>query len=253
MKNLFSLGTLSVLASACVVALLCILPQTKSIFPFWVIASGAFIADTLFHELGHTLFNWLFGTPAIPMIFTLFGADQAGGMSMAWDRSWIVQGMAFAALAIALYWSYTERWLFTCLLCLTALVGALAFTPYYVVVILYMGHGSAILVGGWLLYRAWLYLDSRNGFERWLNAFFGFFLVLNNFYFSCMLAFDTETRKDYSEHTPFGISHDDFTAITFEITRWSVKGVALFTLGYCAVTILVSFLLAVMNSAEEED
>src|SRR5277367_2959407 len=96
--------TLFIMVSAFIVALLALLPATRDMFPFWVIAAGLHICDTLFHELGHTLFAWLFGRPAVPMIFTLFGADQAGGMTIYREHSWFVQIGAFLALAYGCWW-----------------------------------------------------------------------------------------------------------------------------------------------------
>jgi hypothetical protein len=232
--------------SAAGLAAVAILPATRGIFPISAIAVAAHIADTLFHEMGHTVFFWLFGQPAIPMIFTMYGADQAGGMSMPLlGRSWFTQIVAFGALAYGC-WRVRRDWpsLFIPAVLFSLIIGVLAFTRYYEVVILFMGHGGAIAMGGFFLFRAWLGRDARNAYERWLNAFFGFFLVLNNFYFSYDIGFNLEAQSDYNERVAFGISHNDFYAITEIIYSWTVKGIAAFTMAYCIAVIVGSFLLA---------
>ena len=232
---------------------MCILPVSCTLFPFWMIAAGAHIADTLAHEMGHSLFSWIFGKAAFPMIFTLFGASQAAGMTIAFDHNWWVQIAVWGTLAFNAY-QFRQRqsnwWLvFTAMLALSLLV----FTRFNTVVIAYMGHGGSIMVGGWLLYRAFLYIDARNGFERWLNAFFGCFLILNTMYFSYSLLFDAVSHTDYVNHVAFGITHNDFAVIAEEISSWSVKGIAWFTLGYGSITIVIAFLLAIYRDKEEED
>ena len=243
MEQVFDRTTLFIMVSAFITALLCIFPQSCSIFPFWMMAAGLHIGDTLFHEMGHTVFAWLFGRPAIPMIFTLFGADQAGGMSLQWERIWFVQIAAFAVLGYGCYRAKRNASrLFIPAVIFSLLIVAAVLMDYGELVITYMGHGGAVLMGGFFLFRAWVYMDSRNQFERWLNALFGFFLTLCNLVFSYNLAFKGD--EEYSEHIAFSISHNDFKVISDMIPGWSVKNIGCFTIGYCIATIVVSFLLA---------
>jgi hypothetical protein len=233
------------IASAFAVALLCILPDTRSLLPFSIMAAGLHIANTLFHELGHTIFAWCFGKPALPMIFTLFGADQAGGMSMIFDRSWFMQIVAFAALAYGCYKTkmHFPR-LFLPAIAFTLFILGVALAGRYEIVIAFMGPGGAALVGGFFLFRAWIYLDARNPFERWLNALFGSFLTLWNFYFSYQLVFDPVIAEEYGSHLAFGMSHNDFKTIAMMVPGWTMTGVALFAMGYCAFIIIGSFFAA---------
>ena len=238
--------TLGVMGSAFVAALLCVLPMTAHLFPLWIVSNGLHIADTLFHEMGHASFAWLFGRPAVPMIFTLFGADQAGGMSMEWPRSWVVQIAAYAGLAWGC-WKARENMprLFVPLMVLSLLVFLLSFTEYTPLIGSYMGHGGAILMGGFFLFRAWVYLDARGPFERWLNAFFGFFLTLFNFHFAWNLAFDTEFGAHYNQHVAFGITHNDFVKVAEIVPGWSQWGVAIFTIFLAVATMLGALALAI--------
>lgn len=246
MLQLLDRTTIGIMLSAFAAALFCILPASRDIFPFWLMAAGLHIADTLFHELGHTVAAWLFGCPSIPMIFTLFGADQAGGMTLTWDRSWLMQLVAFAGLGYACYRARkNESWLLIPTAILNLFVVIIAFTKWYSLIIYYMGHGGSILIGGFFLFRSWIYLDARNAYERWLNALFGFFVIVSNFYFSYNLAFNSTAAGDYSDHVAFGITHNDFKEMAMAMSGWSVKGIAVFTMFYCMAAVIGSFLAAI--------
>lgn len=252
MLPLFDRTTFAVMLSAMMLAGLVIAPQTRAVFPLWVIAAGLQIGDTLFHELGHCITAWLCGQPAIPMIFTMFGADQAGGMTLYWDRSWFVQGAAFGAMAYGCYWCREAiPLLFPPAVAMSLGVALAAALGKQAMLVAYMGHGGAILMGGFFLFRAWVYLDARNRYERWLNALFGFFLVLHNLAFSYGLAYNSDARGDYSDHMAFGITHNDFMVIALMAPGWSVKGVGLFSIGVCLLTLLGSYVAAVLYADEE--
>jgi hypothetical protein len=51
----------------------------------------------------------------------------------------------------------------------------------------------------------------------------------------------------------FGITHNDFMAMA-EVSRLTVRGIGLFTMGYCVVVIIAAFILAwFMQDAFEFD
>jgi hypothetical protein len=214
-------------------------------FPFWCIHLLGRVPDALFHEMGHTIFNWLFGVPAFPMIMTLFGSDQAAGLTMAGDRHWWLQITAFAVLGWCCFRLKENRSpLFIPAVCFSLAVTCIAFTPYYQVIILFMGNGGAAASGGWLLYRGMVDEDARGAFSRWINAFIGFFLLFHNLHFAYSLGFDAQAREAYTSHVAFGIADNDFQAIADRVWRWSVKGIALFFMLYCGVVLVVSAIVA---------
>jgi len=245
-------STIIIIPTALALAIICILPATNHYFPIWPIAAGANIADTMFHEIGHSIFGWLMGVPNIPSVFTLFGTEQAAGLTLMWPRSWIVQVVVFAGLIYGCYWIYQNfpGWLWVAV-SFTLLVIITAFTPYTKIPIFYMGHGGAIAMGGFFLFRAWANMAARNGYERWLNAFFGFFMILKNIYFAWLLT-DPDISEEYSSRLIGGISHHDFAAMHEIIHSWTVHGIALFTIFYGVVMIIVSFLGAVYKGMEAE-
>jgi hypothetical protein len=245
--------TALVILSALIAVLLCLAPQTHDKIPFSIINAGAHIADVLFHELGHTLFYWLSGYPAIPMIFTLFGADQAGGMALTFGHSWAVQIGVWVALAYFIYFFYdhNSRW-FIAVAILLAISLINAISDYDTLLATYMGHGGSILMGGFFLFRAWIYLDARNQFERWLNGFFGFYLILSNIQFSYNLIYDAAAKILYSQHAAFGAMHNDFMAMTEMIYGLSMDTIATFTIVYGFLVIIGAYALAAYLSDEFE-
>ncbi len=239
--------------SSFVMAVICILPPLAGLFPLRLISAGLYVANTLFHELGHAIIAWSFGKPAVPMIFTFIGADQAGGMSMELplpkEYNWVLQ---LAILGYGCFW-VKERFIkfFIPVTILSICLITIRLIGYDRIVISYMGHGGAIFIGGFFLFRSLIYLDARNQYERWLNGLFGFFLVLNNLYFSYNLVFDSEVREGYNNHLAFGVSENDFTFMAEVIHRWSVSGIATFTMGYCITTMIIAFIFAWYSCRKE--
>lgn len=228
-------------------ASLCILPATRDLLLISLVAAGLRIADTLFHELGHAIFSWLFGSPSIPMIFTIFGADQAGGMAWTFDRSWFVQITVLVLLAYGCY-RIREIWPRMFYLCtlLAIAISVLAFTRFHEVIPIFMGHGGAMLMGGFFLFRAIIYLDARNFFERLLNGLFGWFLILSNMYFCYEIRVTPEAFERYTNHVAFGTSHNDFVAMTHRIYQWNVETIALFGIIFGFLMIVAAFLAAMV-------
>ena len=229
MPGLLDRTTILIIGSALVLAVLCIHPATNSTFPLWVIATGANFADTMFHEMGHSITGWLFGVPNIPSVFTLFGREQAGGLTMTFGHFWLLQGIVIAALLYAIYdkWAAASRWCYP-LAALTLFIIIFAASGYYEMAISYMGHCGAMLMGAFFLYRSLLGLAARNLYERWLNAFLGLFILLHNMHFAYMLIYDVDFNDVYSEAMIGGFTHHDFIKIADAVRGWAVRGVAWF-------------------------
>ena len=236
-------STFILLGSAIIMATILALPsEGSSSLIMWVIHRVGVFADTLFHEMGHAVFGWLYGMPMIPMIFTVIGADQAGGMTIPLGpRTWFMQIVALVLLAafckrlrsIDSYYFYP----FTLLFIFIAITCA---SGYHSEVISYMGHGGAVLAAGILLFKAFANVNMRSSVERWLNAFFGFFLILDNFFFSYGLIFNKAKKFEYTTHQAFGTSHNDFVAITHTIPSLTVDNIAWFTIFLCIAMVVIA-------------
>ena len=228
LRPLFFLG------SALLVVVLCILPSTKSMFPFWIIARGSFVMDTLFHELGHSIFGWLFGNANLPMIFTIFMSDKMGGMAMNLGHWLILQIAAFIGLAYLCYY-LRYHWLFIPAVVFSVLILVIYLLGLDMLVIDYMGHGGSIAMGGFFLYRAFADI-AKNKVERWLNAYFGFYLTLSNIFFCYQLTSDPAFLAEYMSPIDH-IGHHDMVKVSAQLLV-TIQSVATFTMIVGIVTVI---------------
>lgn len=247
MQRIFNFPTLAIISSAFLVAALCLMESTRHIFPFWIIARGSFVMDTLFHELGHSIFGWLFGFPNIPMIFTIFQSDKMGGMALMLGHLLILQFAAVIALGYACYY-IRGSFLYIPLVTFTVIIAIISASGYGQLFIDYMGHGSATLVGGFFLYRAWANIAPRGKLERWLNAYFGAYLTLGNTHFAYKLITDSYFFSEYTNEVEF-IGHRDFVKVAEQLAI-SVNSVAIFTIILGLATIAISAILAAIYSED---
>jgi hypothetical protein len=231
--------------SASLLSLLCVLETTRDLAFIFVISNALNLADTLFHELGHSLFAWLFGMPSIPSILTLFGADKAGGITLAFERIVLLQLVSLAGLGYLCFrlWRSWSPFLVPVSMA-SLLILVLSVTDYYMLLVSYMGHAASIFMGGFFVFRSMVNLHARHAFERWLNALFGSFLLLDNFRFSFGLVFDAFERQAYSGWVN-GVGHNDFVKIAREFRWLEITHVAAVTMLLCLVVVGVAYLQAV--------
>ncbi len=245
MRETTFLQSFLIIATALIVTVLCLTESMRGIFPISWVAKGSFVMDTLFHELGHSVFGWLFGNMNIPMIFTVFHADKMGGMAMSIGHSIFVQiGMVLALI----YWCYYVRthWLFIPSVIFTIIIAAFSASGYGMLLVNYMGHGSAILMGGFFLFRAFANIAPRGKLERWLNAYFGLWLLLNNMVFSYRLMSDKAYYDSYTDAVEF-IGHRDFVKVGMELSMNSTQ-VAFITLIFAGMVMVASAVFGVIRA-----
>lgn len=153
---------------------------------------------TFFHEIGHSLTMWLLGYPALPQ----FDFEHGGGLSRAWERSWIVLGtlwMGAMAYAAYLYQHLYYRGLLM-LAVGVALHVLCVFTRLGDILISFMGQGTEVLIGSFCMLRAfWNTTEkSRGAIERWLNMVFGIYAILSNTILAAGLMFSDISRRAYA-------------------------------------------------------
>ncbi len=247
MRQLLSLHTLFIMLSAALAALAGVMFAQDN-FAMYIYFRLLYFGETLFHEMGHTIFFWLFGSAAIPSIMTAIGSDKAGGASLVLFHHWSVQLLAYAAMAYGCFYCYRNRpLLFYPALGFTLMMVIASFTPIAHWLPIYMGQGGSILAAGVLLYRGWLGVRMETETERWLNALYGFFILFHNAQFSLQLMGDTAERDAYenAELT------NDFVILTDMVPHWRLEGIALFTLVLSGVVLIASFALAAYFTESE--
>lgn len=226
-----------------------------TIFPLPVMRAGFGLIDIMFHEIGHSLTAWLFGTPSIPSIFTLFGADQAGGLAYHFGRFWVLQIIVYAAMGYGLWRLYNAGAMraFGVAGIMAAIIVILSLTKYHESAIYFMGHGSAVIVGCFFLVRA-LLGTVRNGIELFLNASIGTFMLGHNALFFFRIATDEDVRREYSSKTIFGMTHHDLFEIAHNSPVWTVQGVGWFGVMYTVAVVAAGVFIALrVCRADESD
>lgn len=189
-----------------------------------------------FHEIGHSLFGWIFGYASIPT----FDFEHGGGMAYHGERSWPIQIGVYLAALYGLYHIRISEYslLFIPLLVLALALAAVSLTDWHEAIILFMGHGSEAAIGSYLLTRAFFNVNLVRPEERWLNAFIGGFFQLNLMKMCWQLIYDADYKFEYNLQKG-GDGFGDLSRIAHDFTYgWSVDGVALFLWAY---TIFITF------------
>ncbi|MFZ4540293.1 MAG: hypothetical protein ACOYNL_00600 [Rickettsiales bacterium] len=139
MRHLLQPQTLLVMFTAAFAAIFGIYYAQENLL-FQIFFRILYFGETLFHELGHTLFFWLFGSAAIPSIMTAIGADKAGEVSLVIGEYKTLQWLAYGGMLYACYYCFNERRLlfypilaFTILIVITSRTAAKEWLPIYMV------------------------------------------------------------------------------------------------------------------------
>lgn len=192
----------------------------------------------LVHEMGHCLFNWLFGYPSAPAFDFMYG----GGLAIALSRSSLLLVVWYTLLAVAIYRFRHNLGAVILLLVLAVVHAALAFTSGHEVLILFMGHGTELLIAGLFLYRAVSGRSIVHRIERPLYAAVGFFIVFKDLVFSYRLISSPTARMEY-EQAKGGGHWMDFSRIAEEYLFVDLQAVALFFLLCCVLALPVAALV----------
>lgn len=216
----------------------------------FVVASGLFLSpflravlgylNVLVHEIGHSLFAWLFGFPSIPTFDFLHG----GGFALQFGRQPIILIIYYALFAWLVY-RYRKNWLSLIMLgLLVALYSWCAFRPFHHIIILYMGHGTEPLFAGILLFRAisWRKV-SMSSFERPLNAVLGFFVLFSSIYFAYEKLSNAQQLSLYAAPQKGGKVWNDFVLIANSTLNIDLSTFFYFYLFVCLSVPVFVFLL----------
>lgn len=193
---------------------------------------GLTYMGVFFHEIGHAVFGWFFGYVSMPT----FDFQNGGGMAWHLDRSWPLQIIMGLAGAYGLYRLKNSDavFFFWPLVILYLLLVAVSLTRYHEAMILFMGHGSEAIIGGFLLSRGFLNILLTRPQERWLNVFIGAFFIFNLENFCWQLLHDAAFQAMY-EAQKGSHGFGDLSRIAEFSFRWSQNGVAIFLMIYTAI------------------
>ena len=187
---------------------------------------------TLVHELGHTVFAWLFGYPAIPAFDFMHGGGITFYMT---ERVALLLAVIYCGFGYLFYRYWHNPLTARCLLGGGAVYTLCAFTQLQQILISAMGHGFELLFAGIFLYRAISGFGCRYSIERPLYGMLGFFTVFYDIRFAHGLMFDPVARRVY-EQGKGGVLDNDFVHLASQHFRVDLSVVAALFLICCLVT-----------------
>ncbi|WP_434776879.1 M50 family metallopeptidase [Neisseria sp. Ec49-e6-T10] len=159
------------------------------------------------HELGHAVFGWLAGYPAIPA----FNFVHGGGVTFTMSRSIIVSVCIYTGL---LFFYYKVIQLNKGLISLKNILIFIAFSLFFFIeplhrsVAIFMGEGMSVLVGLICCYLGLSHYVKRPQYEKNILLWLGVFLWCHVCKFCYGLYFDSAYRERYMSDPSSGITND---------------------------------------------
>jgi hypothetical protein len=192
---------------------------------------------TLVHEMGHAIFGWLFGYPSFPAFDLIWG----GGVTVHTGRSTVLCILIYAGFAW-LFWLYRKnRGTLILLAALVILYSVAAFTSIHSVLILFMGHGTELVIAGWFIYRSLSGRAVIHAAERPLYGIIGFFIVFSNISMAYKLLTNVYYREDYLS-AKGGDLDMDFSVIAHDYLHSDMASVVIVFFVCCLLCLVFSFL-----------
>jgi hypothetical protein len=192
---------------------------------------------TLVHEMGHMIFGWLFGYPSVPAFDIVYG----GGVTIHTARSTLLLVVIYVLFGLAIY-SLRKNLTAVIILVVLALVHLMfTLTTLHELAVLFMGHGTELVIAGVFFYRALSGSAVIHASERPLYAAIAFFIVFSDVSFAYGLMTSPFARAEYGDAKGGG-HWMDFSQIAEDFLNMSLAGVAGFFLLCCLATLPMGFL-----------
>jgi len=191
----------------------------------------------LIHEMGHMIFGWVLGYPSAPAFDLTYG----GGVTFHTDRSTLLLIVIYALLVFLAFSFRRNIKALIFLLTITSIHGLLTATRLNEAAILFMGHGTELLIAGIFFYRALSGAAVVHSVERPLYASIALFIVFSDLNFSYRLMTSPFARAEYADAKGGG-DWMDFSRIAIDHLHVNVTSVAFVFFLCCLVTLPVGFL-----------
>jgi len=195
---------------------------------------------TLVHEFGHALFSWLQGYFAIPA----FDFTHGGGMTITNEKAnmgirlGVFLGFTFMA------WKFHKYKLILIPIIIVAILLLLSImTNKTELVLVYMGHGTVLLMGGIFLFRGLSNVAVHHFAERVIYFFLGFFSILEEYMFTKRVLSKSAFRQLYLEGK--GGVLNDFDRIGDLLMMPMDRAIAFHSI-FCIITPLISYFIYVI-------
>ncbi len=191
----------------------------------------------LVHEMGHTIAGWMFAYPSVPA----FDLHYGGGITLHTQRSLVLLIVLYSFLAFLIY-TYRKN-VSTLILLAVLLIVHLIFslTYFHEVVILFMGHGTELIIAAIFFYRALSGAAVVHSVERPLYCAIGLFIVFADTRFAFKLMTSHAARRNY-EQAKGGGHWMDFSRIAEDFLGVDLTSVAFFFFLCCLLPLILGFL-----------
>lgn len=207
-----------------------------SIAPLRVISHGFLV---MVHEVGHALFHWIFGEPAIPTVNILHG----GGITLALGRSTLLIGLLYGGWAFLIYLCRHYVYVVGIMVGLAAVHLICLLTPVHRILTIGMGHGMEVVAIGLCLYLSASGRLCRIPGDRAIYAMLGFFTLFMNLNFAGRLVNDVDFRDFYMSGIGNGAIDNDLVILATEFFHVDLSTIAALLGGLCVAFALVPFFL----------
>lgn len=199
--------------------------------------TGLLYMGVFFHEIGHTVTNFLFGYIAFPT----FDFAHGGGMTYSGgERHWLLQGIGLLAMAGIIGLLFVERYygLMIGAGMIAIIYAALAFTEGYQSAILFMGYGTEVLIAVFCLHRA-MTGGAVNKTEQYLNMIFGLHVLGRNAILLGGLYYSEVARMAYSMQKGQEMA-GDFDRLA-DLMNSDVKKICIYAILFMILTLIGAF------------
>ena len=204
----------------------------------WLVQATIGALITLIHEMGHAAVSWLFGAPAMPA----FDFRHGGGMTMSFDQRNDILIAIYAAIGYGLYHYRRNGLTLVILLALLVFHLGFAFSRLSEVFVLFMGHGTELVIATIFIYRGMSNSAIVHRIERPMYASIGFYIIFHDIGFAWKLMHDAGYRVEY-EAQKGGYHFGDFSRIAEQHLGTDLSFVAGMFLALCIATPIFAFLL----------
>lgn len=207
-----------------------------SVTPLRVIFHGFLV---MVHEVGHALFHWIFGEPAVPTVNILYG----GGITLVLGRSTLLLGLLYAGWAFLIYLCRHYVYVVGIMLGLAVVHLVCLLTPIHRILTVGMGHGMEVVAIGLCLYLSASGRLCRILGDRAIYAMLGFFTLFMNLNFAGRLVNDVDFREFYMNGIGGGAIDNDLVILATEFFHVDLSTIATLLGGLCVVSALLPFFL----------
>ncbi len=206
-------------------------------FGFWFLRQTFRTLLILVHEMGHFLFGWAFGYPSFPAFDLMYG----GGVTIHGSQSLLLLLLIYGLMGALIYTYRRNIATVIFLSSVTALHILFAFTSLHSIVILFMGHGTELVIASIFLFRGLSGSKVVHAVERPLYAAVGFFIVFHDLAFAYRLVTSAGARAEY-EDAKGGGHWMDFSRIAEDHLHTDLTTVAGFFLILCVLPPILAYL-----------